>query len=293
MVSREAQAAVIGPPAAAPAVQGRAAEDDLSIEYPSSDGMPMAESKRQYTPMTDTVAALENHYLGRNDIFIAGNLLVYYRMNHNRVRVAPDVLVVFGAAGSHPRDSWLVWREGKAPGFVVEIASPSTWAWDAEGKRRIYANMGVDEYWRFDPTGVCFTPPLVGERLSTGRYQELPLHRDGAGMLWGRSEALGLDICVLPGLELRLYDPAAGRWLLTPQESEAGRVAAESALRVSEAARQASEAELRGAETLLQASEAARRASEAARRDLEAARQDLEAENEMLLARLRLLESGQ
>lgn len=271
MVSREAQAAVIGPPAAAPAVQGRAEEDDLSIEYPSSDGMPMAESKRQYTPMTDTVAALENHYLGRNDIFIAGNLLVYYRMNHNRVRVAPDVLVVFGAAGSHPRDSWLVWREGRAPGFVVEIASPSTWAWDAEGKRRIYANMGVDEYWRFDPTGVCFTPPLVGERLSAGRYQELPLHRDGAGMLWGRSDALGLDICVLPGLELRLYDPAAGRWLLTPQESEAGRVSAEAALRVSE--------------TLLQASEAARRASEAARRDLEA-------ENEMLLARLRLLESG-
>ena len=286
MVSREAQAAVIGPPAAAPAVQGREVEDDLSIEYPSSDGMPMAESKRQYTPMTDTVAALENHYLGRNDIFIAGNLLVYYRMNHNRVRVAPDVLVVFGAAGSHPRDSWLVWREGRAPGFVVEIASPSTWAWDAEGKRRIYANMGVEEYWRFDPTGVCFTPPLVGERLSAGRYQELPLHRDGAGMLWGRSEALGLDICVLPGLELRLYDPAEGRWLLTPQESEAGRVSAEAALRVSEAARQASEAELRGAETLLQASEAARRASEAARRDLEA-------ENEMLLARLRLLESGQ
>lgn len=272
MVSREAQAAVNGMAAVAPAVQGREAEDDLSIEYPSSDGMPMAESKRQYTPMTDTVAALENRYQGRNDIFIAGNLLVYYRMNNNRVRVAPDVLVVFGAAGSHPRDSWLVWREGRAPGFVVEIASPSTWAWDAEGKRRIYANMGVEEYWRFDPTGVCFTPPLVGERLSAGRYQELPLHRDGAGMLWGRSEALGLDICVLPGLELRLYDPAAGRWLLTPQESEAGRVAAEAALRVSE--------------TFLQASEAARRASEAARRDLEA-------ENEMLLARLRLLESGQ
>ena len=272
MVSREAQAAVIGHPAAAPAVQGRAAADDLSIEYPSSDGMPMAESKRQYTAMTDTVAALENRYQGRNDVFIAGDLLVYYRMNHNRVRVAPDVLVVFGAAGNHPRDSWLVWREGRAPGFVAEIASPSTWAWDAEGKRRIYANMGVAEYWRFDPTGVCFTPPLVGERLSDGRYQELPLHRDGAGMLWGRSEALGLDICVLPGLELRLYDPAAGRWLLTPQESEAGRVAAEAALRVSE--------------TLLQASEAARRASEAARRDLEA-------ENELLLARLRLLESGQ
>ena len=54
-------------------------------------------------------------------------------------------------------------------------------------------------------------------------------------MIWARSELLGLDICVLPGLELRLYDPAAGRWLYTPQENADGRRAAEAALRDSEA----------------------------------------------------------
>ena len=95
-------------------------EDDLSIEYPSSDGEPMAESKLQYTPLTDTVSALENYFIDRNDVFIAGDLLVYYRMNDNQTRVAPDVFVVFGAAGNHPRDSWLVWREGKTPDFVME-----------------------------------------------------------------------------------------------------------------------------------------------------------------------------
>ena len=103
--------------------------------------------------------------------------------------------------------------------------------------------MGVTEYWRFDPTGECFTPPLIGETLAGGQYQRLPLESDGSGMIWSRSELLGLDICVLPGLELRLYDPAGGQWLLTPQENETARQSAEAALRASEEARLSAEAE--------------------------------------------------
>ena len=82
--------------------------------------------------------------------------------------------------------------------------------------------MGVTEYWRFDPTGECFTPRLIGETLVGGQYQRLPLESDETGMIWSRSELLGLDICVLPGLELRLYDPAGGQWLLTPEETPTG-----------------------------------------------------------------------
>ena len=211
--------------------------DDLSIEYPSSDGEPMAETKAQYVALTDTVSALENHYISHPDVFVGGDMLMYYRMNDNRTRVAPDVFVVIGATGKHYRDSWIVWREGKAPDFVMEIASSSTWRRDAAEKRDIYAEMGVSEYWRYDPTGAFFLPELVGERLAGGVYQPIPLETDADGILRGRSDVLTLDICARPGLELRLYDPQSGQWLRTHQESE-------EALQAAEAGRQAAEDEV-------------------------------------------------
>ena len=273
MVTQGAQVTTGRPPSAALDDTRPAADyDDPNIEYPASDGEPMAESQRQYNPLTDTVAGLSDRYRGRDDVFVAGDLLVYYQMNDNETRVAPDVFVVFGASGKHLRDSWQNWREGRPPHFVLEIASPSTWERDAGEKRRIYAGMGVTEYWRFDPTGECFTPPLIGETLSGGQYQRLPLESDEGGIIWSRSELLGLDICVLPGLELRLYDPVGGQWLYTPQENADGR-------RESDAARQAAEAALRAEEEARRAAEAALRASDA--------------ENERLRELVRTLKAGQ
>ena len=211
--------------------------DDLTIGYPSSDGEPMAENDWQYTALTDTVSTLRVRYQGRDDVYVAGDMLIYYRMNRNDISVAPDVYVVFGAAGNHPRDSWLVWREGRAPDFVMEIASPSTWRRDATEKRRIYADMGVTEYVRFDPTGDHFSPPLVMETLDGAEYRERPLTTDDDGNLRARSAVLDLDFCVSPDQQLRLFDPAAGEWLRTHQETEDAR-------RESEDARLAAEAEI-------------------------------------------------
>ena len=212
--------------------------DDLSIEYPSSDGEPMSENQWQYVAMTDTVSALANHFIHRPDVYVGGDMLMYYRMNDNQTRVAPDVFVVFGATGKHYRHSWIVWREGKAPDFMMEVASPSTWRRDAAEKRNIYAGMGVTEYWRFDPTGEHFTPQLVGERLEDGEYRQIPLETEGDGIMRGHSAVLALDICVRPGLELRLYDAESGQWLRTHRESE-------EALQAAEAGRQAAEDEVR------------------------------------------------
>lgn len=209
--------------------------DDLTIEYPSSDGEPMAESELQYAPLTETVSTLRVRYHERDDVYVGGDLLIYYRMNRNDVRVAPDVFVVFGVTSRHPRDSWLVWREGRAPDFVMEIASSSTWRRDATEKRRIYADMGVTEYVRFDPTGNYFTPALVLETLEGTEYREQQLTTDDAGILRGYSARLELEICVTPDLKLRLYDPTAGEWLRTHQETEDARRESESAHRAAEA----------------------------------------------------------
>ena len=210
------------------AAQPQVEYDDPTIEYPSEDDEPLAETKIQYIPLTYAVSALDIHLAEREDAYVAGDNFVYYRMNDPSGVVAPDVYVVFGARGKHPRDSWIVWREGNAvPSFVLEIASQSTWRHDETGKRDIYARMGVLEYWRFDPTGECFSPALVGERLADGEYLPMSVALDADGMLRGRSKILGLDICVSGALEFRLYDPVSAEWLTSHEEDRRGRLAAE------------------------------------------------------------------
>ena len=274
------------------------AAEDPNIEYPSSDGEPMAENDWQFVALTYTVSALRVYFRERTDVYAAGDMFVYYRKNDPAACIAPDVYVVIGANGNQRRHSWFVWREGKAPDFVLEVASPSTWQRDDEVKREIYAVMGVSEYWRFDATGQCFDPVLTGERLVDGEYRRMPLSNDD-GILRGYSEVLGLDFCVLPDLELRLYDPAAGQWLPSHEESETARQESETARQVAESGWQAAETSLHVAETGWQAAETARQAAETAlrteqeaRQASDAARQAAEDEARMLRQRLRELESG-
>ena len=283
--------------------------DDLSIIYPSSDDEPMAESEQQYIPMTETVAEMRHWFRDRPDVYVIGDMLVYYRMNRTDIRVAPDIFVVFGVTSRHPRDSWLVWREGKAPDFVMEIASPGTWRRDVYDKRILYALLGVREYWRFDPTGLCFTPVLVGEALDpvTGQYGPLPVIMDASGVLRGHSPLLGLEFRVEEGLRLRVYDPATGERLRTLTESEdllqsetEARQAAEAAVSEAEAiaseaetARQAAEAATTEAEAIATEAETARQAAEAAASEAEAARQAAEARAQALQEEIRRLREPQ
>ena len=222
-------------------------EDDPDIYYPESDGNPMAETDAQFYPLTETVLALRQRYADRDDVYVSGDLLIYYRMNDNTVRLAPDVFVVFGVE-DHLRSSYIIWREeGKTPDFVLEIASPSTFVRDMTEKRALYAALGVTEYWRFDPTGQLFSPALVGEQLAQdpvsgeGEYEPIEIGLGDDGMLRGYSEVLELEVCQRPDGELRLYDPEAQTWLSYLAEEVAARQAAEAERDAAEAARNAAE----------------------------------------------------
>jgi Uma2 family endonuclease len=228
--------------------------EDPNICYPDTDGEPLAETEFQFNPLTEMVHALRVHYEDRSDVYVAGDMFVYYRMNDAGASVAPDVFAVFGV-DKHTRRSYMVWREGKAPDFVMEIASEGTYDRDIGEKREIYMAIGVMEYWRFDPLRECFDPPLAGERLVSGRYEPIPVGEDADGILRGYSALLGLDICVVDDL-LRLYDPIDRNWLRNLSEAEAARTEAEAARTEAEAARTE-------AETTLQASEERNRALEA------------------------------
>ncbi len=219
-------------------------KDDLSIEYPDSDGEPMAENDYQLTAMMDVIPTLREWFGDREDVYAGGDMLIYYKMNDNETRVAPDVFVVFGTT-KEKRNSWIVWREGKAPDIVMELASGSTWRRDMREKRDIYAEMGVIEYWRFDPTSNYFFPPLVGETLGENEYRTIELTTNRDSMVWGHSAVLGLDVCALPDGNLRFYDPVSGQWLRTLHEETTARQAAEEAAARETTARQAAEEELR------------------------------------------------
>ena len=257
--------------------------EDPSIYYPDSDGEPVAESDYQFYPLTDTVRALRQHLADRPDVYVAGNMLVYYRMNDVAARLAPDVFVVFGVP-DHPRRSYFVWREGKAPDFVLEIASASTVNHDLGDKRDRYAAMGVREYWRFDPTGEALDAPLECDVLEDGEYRAVELNMDADGTVWGHSPLLGLDIYAPAGEgRLRLYDPVKGEWLRNLPESEAALAATEADLTATEAALTATEVE-RDLERQ------ARLAAEARRESERQARLAAEAERDAAQERIRRLE---
>ena len=282
-------------PAAGRLAPGADAVDDLSIEYPCSDGEPMAENDHQFTALTESALTLREWLAERLDVYVGGDMLIYYRMNDNETRIAPDIFVVFGVLDRTPRYSWIVWREGKAPDFVMEIASPGTWRRDASRKREIYAELGVREYWRFDPTGECFAPPLAGERLVAGGYEPIGLVADEDGALRGYSELLALDICVLAEADrnlLRFYDPVGGQWLRTHHEEAVARQAAEAVLGATAVILEATEAARQETEAALESSEAARQEMAAALGASEVARREAEAEMRRLRERLRELESG-
>ena len=122
------------------------------VDYPSSDGEPVAESDVHISCLLHTREDLKLYFGDRPDVYVAGNLLIYYEENNVKARVAPDVFVVMGVA-SHDRTSYLLWEEGKAPGFVLEITSRGTRKEDQGRKRELYGRLGVTEYWQYDPRG--------------------------------------------------------------------------------------------------------------------------------------------
>ncbi len=221
------------------------------IHYPSSDGMPMAESDFQREPLSYAVQALRVYFQNRHDVYVSGNLFIYYEEDNPKAAVAPDVFVVFGAAG-HDRSSYKLWEEPKAPDFVLEITSRSTRSEDQGAKRGTYAYLGVQEYVQYDPTGDYLTPPLKGFRLAGENYEPMPSSLTPTGTAIVHSDVLGLDLRIIDG-DLRFYDPVTQQKLLSLQESEQARQESEQARVSAEVRAQTAEARLAELEARLRA----------------------------------------
>lgn len=241
-----------------------------TIDYPDTDGLPVAESDFQLRPFLYAVDALRTYFQDRQEVYVAGNLFVYYEEGNPRAVVAPDVFVVIGAA-RHARPSYKLWEEPKGPDFVLEITSQSTQRADQGEKRRTYAMLGVQEYFQYDPTGDYLVPPLQGFSLVDGRYALLPTTPSADGTIVLHSAVLGLDVR-LEDSQLRFYAPTTGQKLLTHQEAEQARQEAEQARRQVERARQEAEERANREAALRQAADARIAELEARLRALQAER---------------------
>ncbi len=185
------------------------------IDYPTSDGRPMAETELHRDLMIDLIRTLQGWFVHDNMVCVSGNMLVYYEEGNKRRHVAPDVFVVKGVA-KRRRDYYLIWAEGKSLDLAIELTSESTREEDIDEKKSLYRDkLKVPEYFLFDPRGEYLKPSLQGFRLVDGDYIAItPVN--------GRlpSEVLGLHL-EANGDELRLWDPATGCWLPTPEEAQA------------------------------------------------------------------------
>ena len=189
--------------------------DDWQLPDP-----PREPDMEQWQSTTSFDAMLEAHFAHRNDVLIAGGGYLRRDPRDGSEIFAPDCVVAFGVdpAAIVSRNGYVISHAGKPPDFVLEVASRSTGRRDYTVKREGYAGYGVREYWRFDHTGGQFhDAPLAGDVLNGEEYTPVPINRDPDGLVWGHSEVLGLDLCWDNGA-LRLRDPSAVRFLLTPEE---------------------------------------------------------------------------
>ena len=231
------------------------------IEYPTEDGVPMAETDAQAIPLMYAVTGLRDYFRRRPDVYVSGNLLIYYEEGNVHASVAPDVFVVFGVP-NHIRPIYKVWEEGKSPDFVMEITSRHTRHKDQGPKRKLYRSLGVQEYWQYDPTGDYLEPPLRGRRLVGGEYEELAETRLRDGTLAMYSAVLRLEVRIEEG-ELRFHDPETGESISTFTEERQRR-------QQERQARQRAEAALHAAEARLEREVAARQAAAAQVAELQA-----------------------
>lgn len=206
-----------------------------TIVYPESDGEPVGETDSHRELMFALIFALKR-LLSQTVAYVAGNLFIYYEEGNPAAVVAPDVFVILGVP-QRQRRTYKTWEhDGKGPDVVIELTSSKTRYVDLGDKRVRYAELGVQEYYIFDPLGDYLKPPLRGYHLIDGELVPLP----GARII---STLLHVELRA-EDRTLRLYDMATGKVLLTPDELDSARQREAEARQREAEARQAAEAEV-------------------------------------------------
>ena len=193
------------------------APTDTADLYPDTDGQPMAASDLHLEILIRLLQALRAYFSERPEVYVSGDILTYYVEGNPRAVCAPDVLVTFGI-GQKQRHTYKVWEEGKAPDFVMEFSSKTTYQNDLTDKMTLYAGLGIPNYLLYDAEALYLPSPLMGFQLVKGVYVPIPPGVDGSI----HSDILGLDFHIRER-RLEVYDPVGEQWLQTPAETAEAR----------------------------------------------------------------------
>ena len=182
------------------------------IEYPESDGKPMGETDLHRDWMVGLLEIFRQRYAGQQ-VYVASNLLLYYVEGTPTKYVVPDCFVVLNCDPKRRR-TFQTWKEGRVPDVVFEVTSRSTSSVDYIDKLSIYEQMGVQEYFLYDPTADYLDPPLQGYRLTNGDLHAIPA-------TGGRIRCNTLDVDLfLNDLDLVVVDSETGIEQLTRADAE-------------------------------------------------------------------------
>ncbi len=177
-----------------------------SIDYPSGDGTPVAETFDHLYVILITIEVLRQ-YLEDIQACVLGNQFLYYSQGFPCLKCAPDVMVIFNVEPGS-RDNYKIWEEGEIPRVVFEMTSPGTRDKDEGFKKDLYAQIGIEEYWQFDPKGQWIEEKLRGYRLVDETYVLIAT---------SESQALALRLEV-SGALISFYRLDNGEKLLIPLE---------------------------------------------------------------------------
>ncbi len=208
---------------------------DIFYEEPE----PVEDGMLQDAPILRIAHLLWERYEDRPDVFISGTVFISYDITDGNRRVGPDLFIAFDVNAAGIREglpNFWIWETGKAPDFVLEVASPSTAANDLGWKRELYQRLEIQEYWRLDPTGgELYGRGIIGERLVNGVYEEYPPEYGEGGSERGHSELLGVVFAWDGVGEFDVLDPATGQTIDKRAVAEAQRAVADARAVVAEA----------------------------------------------------------
>lgn len=138
------------------------------IIYPESDGQPMADNTEQFRWIVTIQGGIDALFKDEPNVFVAGDLLWYPVEGNNKIRIAPDIMVVFGRPKGK-RGSYLQWQEDNiAPQVVFEVLSPGNTLTEMAKKQEFYLRYGVEKYYIYDPDKIDFGGWLrQGKRFET------------------------------------------------------------------------------------------------------------------------------
>ncbi len=215
--------------------------DRKDIEYPESDGEPMAETEIHRDAIMKSLQILIEYFKDIPDVCVSGNMMMYYEEGNPKKSISPDVYVSFGV-GKKRRRIYCFWDEGKPPDLIIEFSSPRRYRDDLRVKVPLYAEIGIKEYFLCDLEKDLLPSPLIGYRLVDGEYVSIPVDADGNAF----SETLCLELR-LHDEDIDFYDPKTDRMLLTPAES-AQKEAEEAQIKAEEAQIRTEEAQIKAEE---------------------------------------------